>query len=154
MSAWLDMAAAIKTRLESLVILDGIEVVVDRQLSIDTKVKMAMGKAKRSCVTILWSRAGTENAASMVSEPTYTVRGYFRPAIREDDADAAKADDVMEAIAPALTGWHPSAGSHTHETLQPVGDIDLVPDKTYLIYEMAFTCRLAIPVPQFKPATP
>lgn len=154
MSAWLDMAEEIKTRLESLVALDGVDVVVDRQLSIDSKVKVAVGKAKGACVSILWARSGLDLADAMASEPSYTIRGYFKPAIRDGDTAAAKADDVMEAIVGALTGWHPSDRAHANERLQPAGDIDLVPDKSYLIYEVAYQCRLPIPAPEFKEAIP
>ena len=154
MSAWLDMAESIKTRLESLVVLDGVDVIVDRQLSIDSKVKIAVGKAKGACVSILWARSGLDLADAAASDPVYTIRGYFRPALRDGDADAAKADDVMEAIVGALTGWHPDARAHANEKLQPAGDIDLVPDKSYLIYEVAYACRLAIPAPEFQEPTP
>lgn len=150
MSGWLDMAAAIQTRLESLALMEGIPVVIDRQLNINSTVTKAVGKASGACVTILWNGAAVQvDSEPLVSFPSYQVRLYTRPIIRDGDEAAVKADDLVEAILCALHDWHPDAQAHSDSHLKTSGEVDMLPSASFLIYEITFTGRVTLPSPQF-----
>ena len=155
MSAWLDFAEEIKTRLQRLVVVGDIPVIVDRQKSISTMVDEAVGKAEGLCIVILYTGGGVENDSDpMVTDPVYQIRIYSVPVIFEGDEAAIPADDILEAILPALSGWHPLERAHTEDRCKITSDPDILPDKTYLIYEFSVTARVTLPVPEFKPVTP
>lgn len=151
MSTWLDMAESIAARIESLTVVGDIPVIVDRQKSVTTLVASAVGKSKGACVTILWHMASFDpDADPMVTSPSYTIRVYALPVITDKHIEAVKADDLVEAILPALNDWHPNPNAQYDEHWV-AGQVNLLPDKVYLIYEFPLTARTTLPQPEFKP---
>ncbi len=150
MSTWNDLADAIAAQLRTLSVMAGVDVIVDRQKSISSEVDAAVGKAKGACVTILYERAEiTADARPMVTRPSYSIRLYTVPVIRDNDHAAIAADDILEALLPALHDWHPDPAAHTSHRLKVTSDPDLLPDRHYLIYEFTVTGLTALPEPYF-----
>jgi len=132
MSRVLDIAELIKARLESRPALAGVDIVVDRQKDLATVVSKGVGKAKGCCVTILFEgfQVPDRNTPGPQVRPRYTLRVWSRPIIKDD----LPADEVVEEIARALHHWIPE-GLHAYGEMTVTGG-DLVPDKTWLIYEI------------------
>ena len=132
MSRMLDIADAIKTRLEAVTALAGIDVVVDRQKDIAVLIAKSVGRAKGSCITILWDGFGVPDANTSGPQVTsrYTIRTWSRPVINNE----TPADELVEEISKALHHWIP-VGLHAFGEMTVSGG-DFVPDAKWLIYEV------------------
>jgi hypothetical protein len=151
MSAWLDMAEAIKTRLESLVLMDGVDVIVDRQKDINTLVATAVAKIKGAGITILWETGDIAVRSKRISLSTYSIRVYGRPIL---NPDGVPADDLTEAAMAALQDWYPSAYLRCQDKMEVSQAAELIPHKSLIIYEFEVRCRVNLPDIQFNPPTP
>lgn len=139
MSAWSEAAETLKAKIESLQLKD-VAVVVDRQLNIASQVELMTAKAGAVAVVILWAGCrikGNIGNKVFVTEPNFDVRCYASGIVEE--ATGVKLDDVIEKILPAVHEWSP-AGVHLNREFKITGDVDLVPDKKYLIYTWPMEC--------------
>jgi hypothetical protein len=132
MSRMLDIADAIKTRLESRAALEEIPVVVDRQKDIAVLIAKSVGRSKGSCITILWDGFGVPDPNTSGPQVTsrYTLRTWSRPVINNE----TPADELVEEICKALHHWIP-VGVHAFGEMTVSGG-DFVPDSKWLIYEV------------------
>jgi hypothetical protein len=132
MSRMLDIADAIKARLESRPGLAGIDVVVDRQKDIAVLIAKSTGRAKGSCITILFEGFGVPDRNTSGPQVTarYTLRTWSRPVINNE----TPADELVEEIARALHHWIPE-GTHAFGEMAVTGG-DFVPDPKWLVYEI------------------
>jgi hypothetical protein len=132
MSRMLDIADAIKTRLESRAALEEIPVVVDRQKDISVLIAKSVGRSKGSCITILWDGFGVPDPNTSGPQVTsrYTLRTWSRPVINNE----TPADELVEEICKALHHWIP-VGVHAFGEMTVSGG-DFVPDSKWLIYEV------------------
>jgi hypothetical protein len=145
MSKALDIAEQIKGRLEAdfartdaPVSLVGLDVVVDKQKDILAEVNKAVKKATGALVSILWTGFGRDPERGRVYR--YTIFVWSRPIM---NAGNKPADDITERIDESLNFWVPpaaSASGHTHYEMRGTG-AELLPDKSYLLYEMQFTVK-------------
>jgi hypothetical protein len=128
----LNIADAIKTRLESRPALAGVDVIVDRQKDLSTLVAKGVGRAKGSCITILWDGFSVPDANASGPQVTsrYTLRTWSRPIIN----DEVPADELVEEVAKALHHWIPE-GVHSFGEMTITGG-DFTPDAKWLIYEV------------------
>lgn len=136
MSRWLDRADALKTYLEGLPALDGIDIIVDRQKDVAALVANAIGKAKGACVTILWTGGTNPNpeAAELKMGGTFVVRIYSRPVVAEA-AELAHSDELTETVAEALHGWSPTPnGPRAIQQRLRVMNVEMEPHKHLLVY--------------------
>lgn len=149
MSAWMTMADAVKTRLESLAALAGVDVVVDRQKSISSMVAAAVGKAKGACVTILFDGAELTDDSGLATRPRFIIRLYAKPVIRDNDPEAVPADDILEAMLPALHHWSPKTRPTCYDLMEISNPPAMLPDSKWLIYQFELTGRATLPAPEF-----
>jgi hypothetical protein len=132
MSRMLDIAEAIKTRLEGRAALAEVPVLVDRQKDVATKVAAAVGRAAGSLITILWEgfTVPDPNTSGPQVTSRYTLRTYSRPVISTE----TPADELVQEICKALHHWIPE-GVHSFGEVT-IGGGDFVPDAKFLIYEI------------------
>jgi hypothetical protein len=148
MSKALDMADLIRNRIltapaisemATTVDLTSIEVIIDRQTPVISLIQAAIAKATGTAIVILWQGFQVPDANS--SRPRlahrYTITVYSRQVI---DGTSRPADNVIESIVARLWHWLP-LGGHAHGEAQVLSG-DMVPDKSYLIYD----CEVVIPV--------
>lgn len=138
MSSALDIADAIKTRLEGSAGLAGIEILVDRQKDIAATVALKVGKLG-NCVVILWQGHAVRDAdaSGPALDLNYTVSVYSRPVLAPN---ATPADEIMQAVIQRLWHWVPET-VHSHGEAR-IGGGGLVPDGKFLIYD----CDVTVPV--------
>ena len=143
MSVFLDMADAMKGRLEELAVLEGISVIVDRQKDLQAGIDLGIAKLG-VCVSITFEGgAMRRDSKPVVCDPRYAVRVWATPILAEEGQPLA--DDVVEAVIDGLTDWSPEARPRCDEELVADSDLEIVPHKTYLIYEMYFRTAVTIP---------
>lgn len=152
MSAWLDVAEDMARRLRGINALTGVEVIVDRQKDVRAAIAVAVAKATGCAITILWTGAQNKDTRAEYtyrSGGSYTLRVWAKPIIAGRETPA---DDVAEAVATALQGWIPCGeeSPNKRDRKVEVGDIDMVPDRDFLIYEIPASVR-RVPAP--SPAT-
>jgi hypothetical protein len=139
MSTWNDKAELIQARLQTLAVLAGIPVEIDRQKNVESVVANAINKERGACITILLEAAALGEPGSLTSRPAYLVNIVTVPILRTQ-ADA-KADDLAEAAALAIHGHLPTPTSHCDEEFLVTGDIALIPHPKYLIYSFPVSTR-------------
>ena len=148
MSAALDMADLIRTRiltaptggeLATTLNLTGLDVIIDRQVAILSKIDVAVAKAKGTAVVIFWEgfQVPDANTRKPRLAQRYNIRVYSKQII---GGAAYPADDVLESIIQRLWHWVP-VGVHAFGEIT-VENGDMIPDKSYLIYD----CEVVIPV--------
>jgi hypothetical protein len=129
----MDIADAIKARLEAQAALAGVDVIVDRQKDLAAILAKSVGKAKGSAITILWE--GFDVPDSNTSGPhirsRYTLRTWSRPVLAQENTPA---DELVTAICTALHHWIPE-GLHAFGEMTITGG-DFTPDSKWLIYEV------------------
>lgn len=151
MSAAMNLATAIQTRLQSLALLSGVDVLIDRQKDIESEVDTAVAKVEGICVTIFYSGGGIEGDTSLVTRPVFEIRLYTQPILMADGA--APADDVLEAMLAALHLWHPDARAPHDEKFKIITDPDVIPDRQYLVYGFHVQGRCTLPDPEILTPT-
>jgi hypothetical protein len=131
-SRMLDIADAMKARLESRAGLAGVDVVVDRQKDIATQIAASLGKAKGSLITILFEGFAVpdRNGSGPQVTARYTLRTWSRPILESE----TPADVLVEEIAKGLHHWIPE-GLHAFGEMSITGG-DFVPDPRWLSYEL------------------
>lgn len=147
MSQALDHADLIRTRLMSApangelatpLDITGVPVIVDRQKDIAAEVTKAVSKTKGTAVVILWTgwKVADKNTRTPRLAHTYKISVVSNPVLA---GGALAADEIMQSILLRLWHWRPTGG-HVHGELE-VGNGDLVPNDSFLIYE----CDVVIP---------
>lgn len=139
MSAWSEAAETLKARIDDLDI-ENVACVVDRQLDIKTKVEADTAKAGAVAVVILWAGCGItgKSGRKFATTPQFQVQVYASGIVHE--AKATRIDDVIERILPAVHEWKPATGRHCYNEFTITGDVDLVPDKKFIIYGWPMEC--------------
>ena len=137
-SRLMDICAAVKARLEESGSLAGVPVVINRQMDLESDIDAAIGKLD-ICVVLYPTRA-RRGPGSMTPDPyaaTVIAEVYASPLLRDKAVVAIASDDAAEAVADALDGWIPEGGATWH-TLERVcvTDIELVPDRKYLVWRV------------------
>ena len=148
MSAALDMADRIRNRIltapavgeiATTVDLTHIDVIIDRQTPVLSMIQAAVARATGCAIVILWQ--GFQVPDPNTSRPRlahrYTITVYSKQVI---DGANRPADNVIESIVNRLWQWVPDGG-HAHGEVEVLNG-DMVPDKTYLVYD----CEVTIPV--------
>ena len=143
MSKALNIADEMAVYLRTLVALDGIEVIVDRQKDIEQKILNAVSASSGAEVVILYvggRNPNPERMSSLRKTCKFSVTVETLPVIQTDEQ--AKSDELVEAIQAALHGWR-SATQHCAEGMRVLGD-ELVPDNTLLRMDVQVEIDLTI----------
>lgn len=108
-------------------------VIVDRQKKITSLVAMAVNASAGVAITILWSgyRTLDKNSSRPKMAHSYTIEVYSRSEIADGNLTA---DDVMHSVIARLWQWRP-VSPHSYGECEVI-DGGLVPDKTYLKYDL------------------
>lgn len=138
-----DLAEAMAAHLEAHAPLAGVDVIVDRQKDIESMVAGAIEKSRGLCITIGFlgfSNAADETPGPLI-QPRFAVRCWGLPILNGDDGITADfaAMEVARALHLALL----DSAEHSFERLY-VEDGDLVPDASFLIYELTVRGRLQL----------
>lgn len=150
MSAAIDMADKIRERLltpaaagelQTTVNLQKVEVIIDRQVAILSKVKAAVAKASGCAIVITWQgfQVPDPNTKRPRLLERYAITVWSKQVIDEGNRPA---DHVVESIVNRLWHWVPDAGHAQHEAKVTGGD--MVPDKEFLIYEIEVTVPVSL----------
>lgn len=109
------------------------QIIVDQQKNITSMVKNAVGKARGTAVTILYTGFGVIDPAAATPRlgNRYTVRVHSKPIIAGDEW---LADDVVESVVKRLWKWDP--GNRLPQDRCEIRGGDLIPDTKFLIYEI------------------
>jgi hypothetical protein len=101
-------------------------------------INAAVAKASGTAIVILWQgfQIPDKNSGRPRLEQRYSVTVYSRQVI---DGETRPADNIIESIVARLWHWVPDGGHSMGETSITGGD--MVPDKSYLIYD----CDVTIP---------
>jgi hypothetical protein len=147
MSAALDMADLIRNRIltapavgeiPTTVDLTHIDVIIDRQTPVISQINAAVAKASGTAIVIFWE--GFQVPDPNTSRPRlalrYNIRVYSKQVI---DGANRPADNVIESIVIRMWHWVPDGG-HAHGEANVLNG-DMVPDKSFLIYD----CEVVIP---------
>lgn len=148
MSKALDTAALIRNRLltapaqgelPTSVDLTHTDVLIYRQTPIITEVATAVANATGCAIVITWEgfQVPDPNSRSPRLVHRYNVSVWSKPIL---DAGNRPADHVIESIILRMWHWVPGGG-HSHGEAK-VSNGDMVPHKSYLIYD----CEILIPV--------
>ncbi|MDP3850099.1 MAG: hypothetical protein Q8Q59_06335 [Luteolibacter sp.] len=147
MSKAIDMADLIRNRLltrpavgemATSVDLTHIDVIIDRQVAVLSKVKEAVAKASGCAIVIVWTgfQVDDKNLGRPRLSHRYTITVWSKQVV---DQGNRPADNVIESIVLRLWHWVPDGG-HAFGEAEVING-DMVPDKSYLIYD----CEVIIP---------
>lgn len=135
MSQFYDTADLIAAHLQTVVGLESLVIVVDRQRDIASELRKAISKQSGCLALITWTGAPNEDESAdgprFVSR--YTVTLFSKPVIRSGETAA---DDVIETIAAALHDFRPNGSFYDRIV---VTGIDPVFDEDLLIYRINLT---------------
>jgi hypothetical protein len=134
MSKALDIADLLAGRLQAAAALQGVDVFVDRQKNLPSKVAGSIGKFSAACIAILYDGFSNPDA-SRSGRPTvtrrFTVSIFAKPVL--SSLGGKFADDVLEAAAETLHNWEPTTTLFSE--IRVTGG-DYRPDATWLIYDI------------------
>ncbi len=147
---WKETADLMKGRLERLVLMDGIDVIVDQQKNLNNLINQAVAKLKGATVILFTGASPVDNGCELM-DADFLVQIYGAPILRPDGVTVER---LSQVAARALSKWKPSPLDHCDYSFRVTGRIELVPDTTYVIYEFPVRRRVIIPDPEFKPITP
>jgi len=150
LGAFYDTADLIKARMERLVMMDGVEVIVDQQKQISVQIATAVAQLK-GCATILFLGADPAGESSGLWDADYAVRIYGAPVLRPDGVPVER---LTQECVMGLNGWNPDLFPDCYYDFKVTGRIELLPDETYVIYEFPVRRRVLLPKPELKPLTP
>ncbi len=144
MSRWLDHADALATYLiatlpwcaEALPVAERIPVLVDRKLELANLVAQTSAKERGAAIVILFGGAKNPDlkANALRTGGSYSVFVMTKPYLKNTTVSC---DDLTEAVAEAMHGWIPTDTPNAKTHRMEVSDVDLVPDKTVVIYEIS-----------------
>jgi hypothetical protein len=159
MSRMLDLATAIQQRLAAWPALAGIDVLLDRQLDVESLMAAKVAQGKGAASAVFWAGAANRNldTPGPLLRCRYTVSIFARPVLRRGSATA---DDLAEAAMKALHHWIPTLTSAPDGTgavtVTPVsgwhaqGEIQVIScdlsarDERFVIYEVSTEANLLI----------
>lgn len=128
---------AIAALLQDLEILDGIDIIIDRQHDLQSAIDASVAKASGAAVLVGCTR-GKNRDLKMVPprfDTDFTVSVWTLPIIVED-GEGVPGEELMEAIAVALHGEElPGSPPGCSDELE-VGGWKVVADDTYLIHAL------------------
>lgn len=132
MSAFLDKADEIATRLAAVPELASVAILVDRQKDIASEFNKAMGKAKGGVIIILFDgyRTHEEEVAESLVVSSYSITVWTKPVLR---AGSPPSDDLVEAVHKSLHGWQHDGYCHNNAIVRR-GRI--IPNQRFLIHEL------------------
>lgn len=132
MSAFLDKADEIKTRLETVEALEGIDILVDRQKDIKGDFAKAIAKKKGAAIIIFFQGYETHEEKVQESHVTsdFVITIWSKPILQKDQVSAG---DILSEVHQSLHAWQHSSSCRD---LADVSRGRLVPNKSYLIYEV------------------
>jgi len=145
MSKWLDHADLLATRirdqvswcLASVPEATRVPVIVDRKLDIANLITQTAARAAGASVVITWTGAKNPDPDANVLKTgsEYSIACMTRPIIKDS---LVTCDQLTEDVADSIHGWQPTLAT---PALRPrrlrVLDIDLVPHRSVLIYEIS-----------------
>lgn len=140
MSAFLDKADAIATRLKAVPELASVEVIVDRQKDIAAEFSKAMGKTKGGVIIILFDGYQTweEEVADSLVVSSFSITVWTKPVLRSSDPPA---DDLVQSVHTSLHGWQHDEFCR-HKAVVRRGRI--IPNQRFLIHELQTEIRHAL----------
>jgi hypothetical protein len=143
MSRWLNRADALATYLAAEVEWckaptpeeERVPVLVDRKLQINSIVAQTTAKAKGASVVILWTGGKNPDRKSKLLKMggRYSIFVMTKPLFKDG---LVTCDELTEVIAEAAHGWTPSPTPNAVTQRLEVLDVELMPHKTLLIYEI------------------
>lgn len=147
MSAFLDIADSIKTRLDAQTGMSGVDVIVERQQDVGSMVARAIAKhAGQGAAIITWT--GGRNSDPMMAPPRFSVPFlitlFSKPVIRDGQTAA---DDIVETICYALHLWNPDADAHCYEDITVDGITLLDAGEKLLVHQIALSVTIQIQTP-------
>jgi hypothetical protein len=148
MSAALSLAEKIRSRLltapsgselKTTVDLTQIDVIIDRQVPLVSKINEAIAKATGTAIVITWMgfQIPDKNTSRPRLEERFTISVWSKQII---DGINRPADHVIESIVLRLWHWVPDGGHAFGETVVTSGD--MVPNASFLVYD----CEIQIPI--------
>lgn len=106
MSAFLDKADEIATRLQAVPELSSVGIIVDRQKDIAAEFTKTMGKVKGGVIIILFEGFQPDSGDYPQSDDpiisSFSVTTWTKPILRRGQPPA---DDLVEAVHKSLHGW-------------------------------------------------
>lgn len=147
MSPFIQRAEEMSARFRSLTMLDGVDVIVDRQKDIRADLAKIPGKAKGMLVAILWVGAKRVENDPLVMDAMYEVRIYSKPIIRGEQTPA---DEIIAEMMASLHEWQADIDGLPDDEFRITGDLDLIPDASFLFYFFPVTARVILNAPTFN----
>ena len=144
MSPFMARAEEIATRFRSLAVMDGVDVIVDRQKDILNEVAKGVAKAKGVMVAVLWAGGKATDTDPLTMDALFEIRIYAKPVLRGAETPA---DELVAAMLPAIHDWKADDSLHCGWNFQVSGDLDLIPDKNFLFYFFPVTGRVRLTQP-------
>ncbi len=157
MSRMLDLATAIQQRLKAWPALAGIDVLLDRQLDVESLMAAKVAQGKGAAIAVFWAGAANRNldTSGPLLRCRYTISIFARPVLRRG---AATADDLAEAAMKALHHWVPAltqevdgepvttpiGGPHAAAEVKVIACDLASRDERFVIYEVAAEADLLL----------
>lgn len=148
MSAVLSMAEAVANQLESVPLLAGVNVLVQRPKDVESKILESLEQSKGLAVLVVYrggENLSEENDKTILKKADYVVLVYMVPTLRPEVA----MESVCEEIQKALHGWAPTSGelaghSKLCMTRMRYASDDNVTDDKLLIHANHFHINLRV----------
>lgn len=129
------IADAMVSRLNAQIPLTGVTAIAARQKDLSTDLSIKVLKAGGACIVVQFE--GFTNPSAIASGAVnvtrrYTASIYTRPIMNDGEISA---DDVVEFVAAKLHNWELDEDRTSGAEIM-VTSCDVIPDKTYLIYQL------------------
>jgi hypothetical protein len=133
------IAEAMAARLNAQLQLAGVTAIAARQKELGNEINQRVLKAGGAAIIIQFE--GFSNPASNASGNVtvtrrYTASIYTRPILRDGETPA---DDVVEFVAKTLHDWEMDEYKTSAADIR-VLDCEVVPDRSFLIYQLDIEC--------------
>jgi hypothetical protein len=133
------IAEAMVARLNAHLQLAGVTAIVSRQKELANEVERKVLKAGGAAIIVQFEGFTNPNGAvsgQVTVTRRYTASIYTRPIMRDGETPA---DEVVEFVAKTLHNWEMDENATQAAEIQVTG-CDVLPDKSYLIYQLDIDC--------------
>ena len=132
MSAFLDKAEAIKTRLEAISALSSVTVLIDNQKEIASDFRKAMAKTKGAAVIIFFDGYETyeDDVAESEVVSNFVVTIWTKPILRDGETPAY---DLVSEVHRSLHGWQ---SEQLCRNKAAVTSGRVIPNQQFLIHQI------------------
>ena len=129
------IALAMAARLNAQQELAGVTAMVARQKELANEISQRVLKLGGTVIIVQFeglTNPATNASGSVTVTRRYTTTLYSRPLLSEGETPA---DDVVELVARQLHDWEPDEATTGAAEIRVVS-CDIIPDRTYLIYQL------------------